>query len=152
MHSVVRKIVIRSYTISSELSNLNPQAKRALISLIIFLAVYFVFFPRPVGLETRPVFSESAVYSLPFNASFLLTVIAVPIIWKKQKAGSVAAILAALLFDAGVPLDYFGLVVPGKPPAPLLFSFEIVEVVVSLVLIALSYRTYIAKPSLSSLT
>jgi hypothetical protein len=71
-------------------------------------------------------------------------VIALPLLWKRPRAGSIAGVVAAVLFVVGVPLDYLGFIVTGQPPHPVIFYLELVESGVVFVLAVLCYTTYSA--------
>lgn len=124
-------------------------SKRTLVSLVIFILVYILFFEKPLGLDPRPIYTRgNTIYNIfTFESSFLFAILSIPLLWKRPRAGSATGILTAVLLIAGVPLDYLGLVIPGQPAPFVILSVEIVESVVSLILIFLCLRTYSAVSS-----
>ncbi|MDA4127860.1 MAG: hypothetical protein OK422_00110 [Thaumarchaeota archaeon] len=121
---------------------LAAPVKQTLVVLIILLATVDAFFPAPFGLETRSLSAESLLSSVPYGVALVFIILAIPLIWKRPKIGSLVGILAAILNDTGILLDQLGFVVPGQPPPLGVTTFQAIDVALSVVLIVLCYRSY----------
>ncbi|MDA4129083.1 MAG: hypothetical protein OK422_06495 [Thaumarchaeota archaeon] len=121
---------------------LPSTARRSLILLIVLLVSWDAYFPSPFGFETRPIASTSLIFGIPFFVALFLNILAIPVLWKRPRIGSVFGILTAALMVLGVALDQTGFVVPGQLPPAIISAFEAIDVILSALVIKSCYTTY----------
>lgn len=121
---------------------LSRAAKWTLIVLVVDLVSWDAYFPTPYGLETRPISSTSPIFGIPFFFAFALNFVAIPILWWRQRLGSLLVVLLGITFLFGILLDQAGLVVPGQTPPLAVSVFQIEGALLSVLLLILGTVIY----------
>lgn len=124
---------------SDNILNLKWAKRGVAGSIVATLIITALEFPPPIGFETRPQDDVSIIWLSYFFVILVLEIIAIPLIYKKPRIGSLFAIISAVLNIFFVIADQLHLLQPEI--ATLLYSsIEGAGVIVSVVLIYFAWK------------